>query len=154
MNDLIVGESIPNLTATNQKGDRVSLKELFTTDFVVIYFYPKDETMGCTAEACSFRDMYESFTDAGARVIGVSSDSEESHRSFAENHRLPFDLLSDPDKELQKAFGVKPGLFGMLPGRVTFVLNREGRVLHRFSSQLQPKKHVEEALEVIRAERK
>ena len=98
-----VGATAPDFTKTTQNGDTISLSQFRGQQTVVLYFYPKDETPGCTAEACSFRDNFEDFVEAGAVVIGVSQDSDESHKSFAEHHRLPFLLVSDRDKGLQKA---------------------------------------------------
>src|SRR5690554_6374663 len=88
---------------------------------MVVYFYPKDETAGCTKQACSFRDAYTDFTAAGALVVGISSDDEESYKAFAENHNLPFILLAYTDKKVRKAFGVPTNLLGLIPGRVTYV---------------------------------
>ncbi len=118
--------------------------------WVVLYFYPADNTAGCTAEACSFRDNYEDFTDAGAVVIGVSGDSVTSHEGFAAKHRLPFTLVSDTDGTARAAYGVKKSL-GLFDGRVTFVIDPEGVVRMVFSSQIRVKDHVSKALEVIRA---
>ena len=114
---------------------------------LVVYFYPKDETYGCTAEACSFRDSYEDFVAAGADVIGISRDDAASHASFKQNHRLPFTLLSDPGGKVAAAWGVS-GF--RLPGRVTFVFDDAGNVKHRFSSQIRFGKHVDEALAVVK----
>ncbi|MDH3201313.1 MAG: peroxiredoxin [Myxococcales bacterium] len=144
-----VGASAPDFTKTTQNGDSVTLSQFRGDKAVVLYFYPKDETPGCTAEACSFRDNFEDFVEAGAVVIGVSQDNEKSHKSFAEHHGLPFLLISDGDKGLQKAYGV-PKTMGLLPGRVTFVIDRNGTVQHVFNSQLNAKKHVREALDVVR----
>jgi thioredoxin-dependent peroxiredoxin len=116
---------------------------------VVFYFYPKDESAVCTREACSFRDAYEDFVQAGAVVIGVSSDSPESHRTFAGRHRLPFILLADRDGSLREAYGV-PSTLGILPGRVTYVIDKAGVVRHVFSSQLSADRHVAEALSMVR----
>lgn len=149
MASIRVGDTAPDFTKTTQKGDSVTLSELRGQNTVVLYFYPKDETPGCTAEACTFRDNFEDFVDAGAIVIGVSQDSEESHRKFAEHHRLPFLLVSDQDRSLQKAYGV-PKTMGLLPGRVTYVIDRNGVVQHVFNSQLNAKKHVREALDVVK----
>ena len=118
--------------------------------WVVLYFYPADNTPGCTAEACSFRDSHEDFVDAGAVVLGVSSDSTESHVKFAEKHNLPFTLLSDEDGGLRKTYGVKKSM-GLLPGRVTYVIDPEGIVRKIFSNQLNAKKHIGEALSAIHA---
>lgn len=119
-------------------------------NWVVLYFYPADDTPGCTAEACSFRDAYEDFTDAGAVVIGVSSDSVESHTKFAAKHNLPFTLVSDADGSLRKAFGVGKSM-GILPGRVTYVIDPDGVVREVFNSQFRAKAHQEKALATIRA---
>lgn len=143
-----VGDTAPDFTKAAQNGDRISLSQFRGAKTVVLYFYPKDETPGCTAEACTFRDHFEDFVDAGAVVIGVSQDSEESHKAFASRHRLPFLLVSDRDKALQKAFGV-PKTMGLLPGRVTYVIDRDGVVQHVFNSQFNAKKHVREALRVV-----
>ncbi|MGB5812233.1 MAG: peroxiredoxin [Polyangiales bacterium] len=144
-----VGQQAPDFTKTTQAGDSISLSQFRGEKAVVLYFYPKDETPGCTAEACTFRDNFEDFVEAGAVVVGVSQDSEESHRGFAEHHRLPFLLVSDRDKAMQAAYGV-PKTMGILPGRVTFVIDREGTVRHVFNSQLNAKKHVREALDVVK----
>ena len=144
------GKPAPAFTLTDGSGHKVSLSD-FKGKNVVLYFYPKDDTPGCTKEACSFRDSYEAFRDAGAEVIGVSSDSAASHRSFAEKHRLPFALVADARGELRKRYGV-PSTLGLLPGRVTYVIDRDGIVRHVFNSQLQATKHVDEALAALRAE--
>lgn len=145
-----VGDTAPDFTLKNQAGTPVTLSELLRQKAVVLYFYPKDETIGCTAEACSFRDAYEDFKDAGAEVVGVSSDSAESHQRFASHHRLPFILLSDEGGRVRKLYGVKPNLFGLLPGRVTFVIDRSGKVRHIFNSQVRATRHVSEALAVLK----
>jgi len=149
MASVSVGDIAPDFTKRTQKGDVITLSQLRGGKTVVLYFYPKDETPGCTAEACTFRDSFEDFVDAGAVVIGVSQDSDESHKKFAEHHRLPFLLVSDRDKSLQKAYGV-PKTMGLLPGRVTYVIDRNGVVQHVFNSQLNAKKHVQEALGVVK----
>ncbi len=116
---------------------------------MVLFFYPRDESPVCTREACAFRDAYQDFLDVGARVVGVSSDSEDSHRAFAERRRLPFLLLSDPGGRTRKAYGVARTL-GLLDGRVTFVIDAEGIVQVAFSAQLQSVAHMEQALESVR----
>lgn len=145
-----VGERAADMALKDQTGQVRRLSELWQKGPVVLYFYPKDESMGCTAEACAFRDRYESFTDVGAEVVGVSSDSVASHASFAQHHRLPFVLLVDEGGALEKAFGVKKTL-GLIKGRVTFVIDTQGVVRHVFDSQLRPTAHIGEALEVVRA---
>jgi peroxiredoxin Q/BCP len=128
----------------------VRLSEFRGRKAVVLYFYPKDDTPGCTKESCAFRDSYQDFQDAGAEVIGVSSDSAESHGRFAAKHRLPFTLLADQGAQVRKRYGV-PATLGLLPGRVTFVIDRAGIVRHVFNSQFQATQHVSEALEALRA---
>ncbi len=130
-------------------GASVSLSKHLGQKTLVLYFYPKDDTPGCTVEACTFRDSYQDFTDAGAEVIGVSADGEGSHAAFKSKHGLPFVLLSDPDGSAAKAFGVKK-TFGLIAGRVTFVIDRQGIVRHRFDSQLKVKEHVKEALTLVK----
>ena len=130
-------------------GDTVTLSEYFGKKNIVLYVYPKDESSGCTKEACKFRDNYDVFASLGAEVLGVSSQSVESHKSFATHHGLPFILLSDEKNEVRKLYGV-PASMGVIPGRVTFIIDKRGIVRHIFSSQFQPEKHIEEALEVLK----
>ncbi len=144
-----VGDHAPDFTLASQTGQQVSLADFRGRRAVVIYFYPRDGTAVCTKEACSFRDAYEAFVQAGAAVIGVSSNSAESHQSFAASHWLPFILLADTEGSLRKAFGV-PKTLGILPGRVTYVIDKEGVVRQVFSSQFSPDRHVSEALGVVR----
>lgn len=143
-----VGDIAPDFTLESPSGEKISLSGFRGKKSVVLYFYPKDETIGCTREACGFRDRYEAFKQLGAEVIGVSSDDSEKHRNFAEHHRLPFTLLSDPDKNVRKLFGV-PSSMVFLPGRVTYVIDKEGRVRHIFNSQMHPEEHVNEALKIL-----
>jgi len=143
-----VGDRAPDFTLPSASG-AVRLADVLRGKSVVLYFYPKDETPVCTAEACAFRDSYEVFTEAGAEVIGVSDDTVESHRSFAAHHRLPFQLLSDPGGDVRRRYGVS-GFLGLIPGRVTFVIDRQGIVRHVFDSQFKATQHVDEALETIR----
>lgn len=143
------GDALPTFSLPNHDGETVRNEDLTGRGPFVVYFYPRDDTPGCTVEACAFRDEFEAFTEAGAAVYGVSADTPDQHRTFRAKHNLPFTLLSDRDGTLSKAFGVKRS-FGILPGRVTWVFDADGVVQHRFASQLQPRRHVAEALEVVR----
>jgi peroxiredoxin Q/BCP len=143
-----VGDHAPDFTLPSQAGEPVRLYDRLGRRAVVLYFYPKDDTRGCTAEACAFRDSHEVFTDAGAEVIGVSSDSVDRHAAFAGRHSLPFTLLSDEKGQIRKLYGV-PTTFGVIPGRVTYVIDREGTVRHIFNSLTGIDRHVSEALQVV-----
>ncbi len=143
------GNTAPDFTLNNQEGKPVALSDLLKKGNVVLYFYPKDETPGCTKEACSFRDNYEAFKEAGAQVVGISSDSAESHQKFASHHRLPFILLSDVGGKIRKLYGV-PSTLGLLPGRVTYVIDKKGIVRKIFSSQFKATLHIEEALKMLK----
>lgn len=143
-----VGDKSPEFTLRSQSDDLVSLKDLVGNKEIVLFFYPKDNTSGCTAEACAFRDSYEVFKERGAEVVGVSSDSIASHKDFASRNGLPFILLSDDGGEVRKLYGAS-STFGLLPGRVTYIIDKRGIVRHIFSSQLSPKRHIDEALETL-----
>jgi thioredoxin-dependent peroxiredoxin len=143
-----VGDSAPNFTLTSQNGSTVSLQDFRGQKAVVLYFYPKDDTPGCTAESCAFRDQYEVFKTAGAEVIGVSGDSNESHQRFAAKYNLPFILLSDKGDQVRKLYGATTA-FGLIPGRVTYVIDQQGIVQYVFDSMLNFKGHVEEALKTL-----
>lgn len=139
-----VGDKAPDFTLPSQMGDNVTLSEYLGKKNVVLYFYPKDETPGCTREACSFRDSYQELTSLNAEVLGVSGQGVESHKSFATHHGLPFLLLADEDNKVRKLYGV-PSSLGLLPGRVTYIIDKKGVVRHIFNSQTQTERHVEEA---------
>jgi len=144
-----MGDKAPDFTLPSQMGDNVTLSEYFGKKNVVLYFYPKDETTGCTREACAFRDSYQVFTELGAEVLGISGQTVESHKSFASHYGLPFILLSDEGNKVRKLYGV-PASIGIIPGRVTYIIDKKGVVQHIFNSQYQPEKHVKEALEVLK----
>lgn len=145
-----VGDRVPNFSLPSQTGTTVNISDLIGKKSLVIYFYPKDDTPGCTAESCAFRDSYEVFTDAGAEVIGISADTPQSHQQFAQKYNLPFTLLSDTDNRVRKLFGVPSTLF-VLPGRVTYIIDKEGIVRHIFDSMLDFKAHVTESLNTIKS---
>jgi thioredoxin-dependent peroxiredoxin len=146
---LQVGDKIPNFIAKDTQGNDFDSQSIVGQKPLVIYFYPKDNTPGCTAQACSFRDQYEDFTDLGAEVIGISSDSSKSHEKFATRYKLPFILLSDYDKKIRNSFGVPSGMFGLLPGRVTYVADKNGIIKMIFDSMMATK-HIPKALEAIK----
>ena len=147
---LRVGDPAPDFALPSATGEMVSLSDFRGKSEVVLFFYPKDNSPACTMEACSFRDSYEAFREAGAEVIGISADSEESHQGFARRFRLPFRLLADREGAVRARYGV-PRTFGLFPGRVSYVIDREGIVRHIFSSQFQPWRHVAETLDVLQA---
>ncbi|MCL4144362.1 UNVERIFIED_CONTAM: hypothetical protein GTU68_039590 [Idotea baltica] len=149
MAKLQVGDEAPNFELLNQDGDEVELMSYRGKKHVVLYFYPKDETPGCTKEACGFRDSYELFVAAGAEVIGVSADSIDSHKLFALNRRLPFQLLSDLKNTTRKKYGVSGSWMGLIPGRETFVIDKDGMIRHRFSSQFQIDQHIQDSLSIL-----
>ena len=144
-----VGDKAPDFTLQSQTGESVTLSSFQGKKAVVLYLYPKDDTPGCTTESCTFRDSFQDFQDLGVEVIGISSDSPDSHQQFANKYSLPFTLVSDTGSKVRKAYGV-PATLGLLPGRVTYVIDRTGTVRHMFNSQFNPKKHVEEALGVLK----
>lgn len=146
---LKIGDIIPNFTSKDADGQLFESQKIVGLKPVVIYFYPKDNTPGCTAQACSFRDQYQDFQDLGAEVIGISSDSEASHQKFSKQYKLPFILLSDNDKKIRNLFGVPSGLLGLIPGRVTYVADKQGVIQMIFDSMMATK-HIPKALEAIK----
>jgi len=143
-----VGDKAPDFTLPSQMGDNVTLSEFFGKKNVVLYFYPKDESLGYTKEACTFRDSYQELANLGAEVLGVSGQSVESHKSFASHYGLPFILLSDQANTVRELYGV-PSTMGIIPGRVTYIIDKKGVVRHIFNSQTQAQRHVEEAKKTL-----
>lgn len=150
MATLNIGDRAPDFCANTSDGRRIGLADYLGKRDLVVFFYPKDGTPICTQEACAFRDSYERFVEAGAEVIGVSGDTAESHREFAQRHRLSFPLISDADGSLRASFGV-PKTLGLFPGRVTYVIDKAGIVRLIFSAQLASDSHVRQALEALSA---
>jgi peroxiredoxin Q/BCP len=146
---LQIGDRLPDFSAKDSEGNIFESNSVVGVKPVVIYFYPKDNTPGCTAQACSFRDQYEDFKDLGAEVIGISSDSTVSHEKFSKKYRLPFKLLSDYNKKIRTLFGVKSNLFGLIPGRVTYVIDKNGIIRLVFDS-LVATNHIPKALEILK----
>jgi len=148
---LQIGDNIPNFTLKDQNGNDFHLESINRKQPFVIYFYPKNFTPGCVKEACDFRDQYEDFKDLGATVIGISSDTETSHAKFALKYNLPFILLSDKNGSVSRKFGVKKNLLGLLPGRETYVVNKNGKVILIFNS-MNVSKHIKKALKILQSE--
>jgi len=145
-----VNSTIPSFELKDQHGNLFKLDSVVGKKNLVIYFYPKDDTPGCTKEACSFRDQFSDFEEADAMVIGVSGQSVESHLNFAQKYNLNYTLLSDEGNKVRNQFGVPKDFFGLLPGRVTYVVNKEGKVVYMFNSQFKAEKHVEKALQILK----
>lgn len=149
MKKIEVGSKIPKFELKDQNDNLFKIEDVVGKKNLVIYFYPKDDSPGCTKEACAFRDQFEVFADVNAMIIGISADSVDSHKNFALKHNLSFTLLSDKDNKVRGLFGVPTSLFGLLPGRVTYVVDKKGEVVYMFNSQIQAEKHVEEALRIL-----
>ncbi len=147
---LKVGDKIPEFSLPDQHGNTFNSSDFLGTKPLVIFFYPKDNTPGCTKEACSFRDSYEEFTDRGVEVVGISADSESSHRKFAASYELPFKLLSDRKNKVRRLFKVENALFNLLPGRETYVVDRDGIIIMAFNN-MGASGHVKRALKAIKS---
>jgi peroxiredoxin Q/BCP len=150
MNEIKIGSTIPLFSLPDQNGNMFNIDSVLGKKKLVIYFYPKDDSQGCTKEACSFRDQFDIFSEAGAVIIGISGQSVKSHKEFAGKNRLNFTLLSDKGNKVRKLFGVPTNFFGLIPGRVTYVTDRSGKVVYIFNSQVQAEKHVDEALRILK----
>jgi len=148
MNKIQVGDTIPPFTLKDQNGNDFDIATLLGIKKLVIFFYPQDGSLNCTKEACYFRDLADVFDEVDAVVIGISGQSVESHKEFAETNRLNYTLLSDSGNTVRKLFGVPGRVFGFIPGRVTYVADRSGRVVYIFDSQTEPQRHVDEALKI------
>ena len=150
MSEIKIGSTIPSFSLPDQNGNLFDINTVLGKKNLVIYFYPKDDSPGCTAQACSFRDQFEVFNEADAVIIGISGQTVESHKEFAIKHRLTFTLLSDEGNKLRNQFGVPTNFLGLLPGRVTYVVDKTGKVIYIFNSQIQATKHVDEALRILK----
>lgn len=150
MEKVTVGTKIPSFELKDQNGNLFKIDSVVGKKNLVIYFYPKDDTPGCTAEACAFRDQFEVFEDVDALVIGISGQSVESHHDFALKHNLNYTLLSDEGNKVRKLFGVPANMFGLIAGRVTYVVDKNGKVVFTFNSQMKAEKHVEEAVRILK----
>lgn len=147
---LKVGDKAPDFTLKDQDGNDFTLSDAIGDEILVVYFYPKDETPGCTKQACAFRDQHTVFSDEGARVIGISADDVTSHKKFAEKYNLPFTLLADEGDKVRKLWGVPGSLFGLISGRVTYIIDKKGVVRHIYHSQTNAISHIDESLKVLK----
>jgi thioredoxin-dependent peroxiredoxin len=151
MKKIEVGSQVPEFSLADQNGSSFSISSVLKKKNLVIYFYPKDDSPGCTKEACSFRDQFEVFNEADAMIIGISGQSVASHKKFADKYHLNYTLLSDEGDNVRHLFGVPVNFLGLLPGRVTYIVDKTGKVVYIFNSQTQAEKHVEEALKILKS---
>ncbi|MFO7756357.1 MAG: peroxiredoxin [Bacteroidota bacterium] len=149
MDSIQVGDRVPEFSLKDQEGNFFDIRKYLGKKILVIYFYPKDGSLSCTRQACYFRDLSDVFEETGTMVIGISQQSVESHKQFTEVNKLNFTLLSDPDNSVRNSFGVPSKLFGLIPGRVTYVVDRSGKVVYMMDSQHNVQKHVDESLKII-----
>jgi peroxiredoxin Q/BCP len=145
-----IGERVPSFELPDQDGTMVRFDDVRGWGPIVLFFYPKDETPTCTAEACSFRDANADFTAAGATVFGISSDDVASHKRFADRHKLPYRLLADVGGVVRKRLGVPRGMLGLMDGRVTYILDSDGVVRHLHEATLQAQAHVDQAIAMVK----
>jgi peroxiredoxin Q/BCP len=150
MKKIEVGDKLPVFSLHDQNGHILESQSILGKKNLVLFFYPKDDSPGCTKEACSFRDQYEVFKGADTEVIGISGQSVDSHKRFAEKYHLTYTLLSDTGNKLRKQFGVPTNLFGLLPGRVTYIVDKNGIIIHIFNAQMEAEKHVDEAIRILK----
>jgi peroxiredoxin Q/BCP len=146
--EIKLGDQVPYFKALNSKGESIESTSFIGVQPVVLYFYPKDDTLGCTAQACTFRDHFSDYQDLGATIIGISVDDVRTHQRFQNKYQLPFELLSDPKQEIRRLFGVPTNLFGLLPGRVTYIIDSSGKVVGIQDSQF-PGKHHTKSIELL-----
>ena len=149
---LETGDLVPRFSLYDQNGKLFNLSNEIGKHILVIYFYPKDESMVCTKEACAFRDSFNEFTKAGAIVVGINAGTVASHKAFQQHYNLPFTLLSDPDNKVYDMFGVKKKLF--FSGRETFVVDMKGKIVYQHEAMMQGKEHADDALAYIKAAQK
>lgn len=146
-----VGQEAPDFTLNDQNGVPITLSEFRGEQTVILYFYPKDDTPGCTKQACSFRDDQARFQALNARVLGVSVDGLDAHRAFAEKYKLTFPILSDEDHRVSRAYGVLSGFAGFVYAkRTTFVIDPNG-VIRRIFTDVDPKDHATELLQYLKS---
>jgi peroxiredoxin Q/BCP len=148
MQSIKIGDTIPQFSLPDQDGKMFDINTYLGKKKMVIFFYPQDGSLNCTAEACYFRDLTDVFNEADAVVVGISGQSVESHKKFAEENRLTYSILSDNKNVVRKLFGVPTRFFGLVPGRVTYVADKTGKVVYIFDSQTETQRHADEALKI------
>ncbi len=148
MKQIKLGDFIPDFSLKDQDGNLIEISNFLGKKKMVIFFYPQDGSLNCTREACYFRDLSDVFDEADAVIIGISGQSVESHKEFAEINRLKYTLLSDAGDSVRKLLGVPGRVFGLVPGRVTYVTDRSGKVVYIFDSQTETQRHADEALKI------
>jgi peroxiredoxin Q/BCP len=148
MKPIQTGDMIPQFSLPDQNGNLFDISSVLGKKKLVIFFYPQDGSLNCTREACYFRDLHDVFNENDAVIIGISGQSVESHKEFAEINQLTYTLLSDSKNIVRKLFGVPSKLFGLVPGRVTYVADRSGKVVYIFDSQTEVQRHADEALKI------
>ena len=154
MSHIKIGEPLPSFSLPNEDGEIINIDDLRKGKNLVIYFYPKDETLVCTKEACSFRDNYSQFEAFNCAIVGISIDSPQSHKSFIANHNLPFTLLSDVNNKIRNLLGVPRDLLGLISGRYTYVVNEKGTIVHIFNDHFSASKHIAESLKALKNEQR
>jgi peroxiredoxin Q/BCP len=148
MKKIQIGDIVPAFSLPDQNGNIFDINTYIGKKKLVIFFYPQDGSLNCTKEACYFRDLADVFEEVDAIVIGISGQSVESHKEFAEKNLLKYTLLSDERNIVRKLFGVPGRVFGFIPGRVTYVADRSGKVVYIFDSQTETQRHADEALKI------
>jgi len=148
---LSIGDKVPEFQLLDQDGVDFNIADFVGKQAMVIYFYPKDDTPGCTKEACKFRDEFEVFSDLNVKVIGISSDDVVSHKAFAEKYNLPFSLLADTEKKVRTLFGVPTFGAGLIPGRVTYIIDKNGVIKFVFNNMSEAEKHIDKSLEILKS---
>lgn len=146
------GDTFPSFILNDENNNPFDIGSVLGKKYLVVYFYPRDETTGCTKQACSFRDAYQDFLEMNCEVIGISGDSSKDHSYFKTNHNLPFKLLSDINGNARKLLGVPKDLFGLIPGRYTYIINKEKKVIKIFHSSTNMTKHIYEAIKALKDE--
>jgi peroxiredoxin Q/BCP len=147
-----VGDKVPYFTAKDSNGIEFNIQDYIGNKALIIFFYPKDDTPGCTKQACEFRNQYNQFKNRETEIIGISGDDDSDHRDFSIKYQLPYTLLSDSDKKIRNLFGVQSRFFGLLPNRITFVVNKNGIVIMRYENNFNPLSHIKKSLETINNE--